>query len=135
MKVLIHDTTMHPSLGMLWNSHCEIFCICRITAIYTFISAYRGNWDVFVKYVDRLVKCCVKGDEFSTVTIWKIVFSNVKSITPVSVFLSSDIRYHPTTLTSPWLHLAGLTLTHIIMISCQTGTFCHVNSCPHKLSY
>ena len=94
-KLKVPIWSMIPIFGdamkfSLWN-----FCICHITAIYTFISAYRGNWDVFVKYVDRLVKCCVKGDEFLTVTIWKIVFSNVKSITPVSVFLSSDIRYHP----------------------------------------
>ena len=36
---------------------------------FTHLFQHMEGTDVFVKYVDRLVKCCVKGDEFLTVTI------------------------------------------------------------------
>ena len=76
-----------------------------------------------------------RGMNFQLSQFEKLYFLMLKALPQSVCFCHQTLDITPTTLTSPWLHLAALTLTHIIMISCQTGTFCHVNSCPHKLSY
>lgn len=139
MKIKINWRSLfdpwYPSLGMLWNSHCEIFVSVTLLQFTHLFQHTEGTEMCLLNTWIDWWNVVWRGMNFQLSQFEKLYFLMLKALPQSVCFCHQTLDITPTTLTSPWLHLAALTLTHIIMISCQTGTFCHVNSCPHKLSY